>query len=102
MGMEQLDQLTDSSTALKALIIAGKTEQALALITGLDELIITEKRKIAGEGNTNYPYVCRGCSLKCKTVIKFSAGLTYRSDCILDGKKDIAVFEQKEIETVKT
>jgi len=102
MGMEQLDQLTDSSTALKALIIAGQTEQALALITGLDELIVQEKRKIAGEGNTIYHYVCKGCSLKCKTSLKFPLGVSYPSDCVFDGKKNIAVFEQKEIETVKT
>ena len=96
MGIEQLDFLDESADTMISLLDADQKEEAKALIQQLRGLITEEKKKVFGEGNTRYYYLCSGCSLACRTDFKFIPKSQYLKYCRLDGK-DGANFQQVDI-----
>ena len=96
MGIEQLDFLDTSADTMISLLDADKKDDAKALIQQLRGLITEEKRKVSGEGNTRYYYLCSGCSLACHADFKFIPADKYLSYCRFDGK-DGAKFQQVDI-----
>lgn len=96
MGIEQLDFLEEQADTALALLAEGNTEQVTQIIQALKPLITEEKKKIAGEGNSWYVYVCTACSLACRAEFKFVPNEKMLESCWLDGKKG-GKFEQKEI-----
>ena len=96
MGIGQLDYLEKQADTALELLTEGKTEEVAQIIQALKPLITEEKRKVAGDGNSWYVYVCSGCSLACRAEFKFVPNEMMLGTCWLDGKKG-GKFEQKEI-----